>query len=140
MCKSFIFYELQRIATADPLTVLLTVQHEEIVRVTPTQFIVPASSDNFKQIIIVDGLSPGHVEVNATVLPDNKLDQKDLFIKILVANSYAVILVAITVGWLYFCGMICAESMTNFKFLSCLSILFHFTNQHGVWAFIPRSI
>lgn len=80
----------------------MNVQHADLVRVTPTQFTVPASSDSFKQTIIVNGLSPGNVEVNATVSPSNIVNQTNLFIKILVANSSAIIVISITVGWIYF--------------------------------------
>lgn len=77
-------------------------QHEDLLKVSPEQFSIPTGSKNFEQIINVDGLKPGHVEVNATVTPKNVVNEKNLFIKVLVANSYAIIIISITVGWVYF--------------------------------------
>lgn len=84
------------------MTVRLNVQHADLVKVYPVQFTIPAGSRNFEQNIIVDALKAGHVEVNATVTPKNLVDEENLFVKVLVANSYTIIIVSITVGWVYF--------------------------------------
>jgi cystinosin len=50
----------------------------------------------------VIGKNPGHLEVDAQISPPNDINQNELFIKIIVANSSAIIVISLIIGWIYF--------------------------------------
>ena len=86
-----------------PLTVNFVENHEDIIVITPNRFVIPASSnDAFKQSINFYGVKPGHIEVAGNATPTGIVDDSNLFIRIVVANSSAIIIISLTVGWVYF--------------------------------------
>ncbi|XP_037816052.1 cystinosin homolog isoform X2 [Lucilia sericata] len=83
------------------VTVILKPQHDNLALIEPTQFDFNADGAQ-NQSIVVTGLKPGHLEVTADSQPDEEWIVKDVFLRITVANSEAIIYTSLIFGWIYF--------------------------------------
>ncbi|XP_065371333.1 cystinosin homolog isoform X1 [Calliphora vicina] len=83
------------------VTVILKPQHDNLTLIEPTRFEFNAGSLQ-NQTIVVIGLKPGHLEVTADSEPNETWLVKDVFLRITVANSEAIIYTSLIFGWVYF--------------------------------------
>lgn len=78
-----------------------TSKHYEVVSIAPNVITIPVNQTyNFD--ISVQGQSPGHTDLSGVSTPKDVIDDKYLFVRILVANSRAIIYISLAVGWIYF--------------------------------------
>ncbi|XP_004533588.1 cystinosin homolog isoform X1 [Ceratitis capitata] len=116
----------------DPLPsdvfVQLKKQHEALVELEPNYFSISAS--NPKNITVdVLGVRPGHLEITAESVPNDAWIVEDLFVRITVANSEAVIYTSIVFGWIYFVAWSISfypQIYINFKRKSVVGLNFDF--------------
>ncbi|KAM7363537.1 lysosomal cystine transporter cystinosin isoform 3-T3 [Cochliomyia hominivorax] len=85
----------------EDVTVFLRPQHDNLVLITPLQFEFLAHGKT-NQTVSVTGLKPGHLEVTADSLPKEEWIVKNVFLRITVANSEAIIYTSLIFGWIYF--------------------------------------
>lgn len=113
-----------------PLTVVFHSDHLDLLSITPREFSIPASSDDkWMQEITFYGEKPGHVEVTANATPAGVVDDSNLFIRIVIANSSAIILISVIVGWVYFVAWSISfypQIWINFKRKSVVGLSFDF--------------
>ncbi|KAL7729227.1 hypothetical protein ACLKA6_009684 [Drosophila palustris] len=76
-------------------------EYKEHVDLNPDSFVYQAGS-SFNQIITVTGRHAGHVEITASSDPSESWITNDIFVRIVVAKSEAIIYISIVVGWIYF--------------------------------------
>ncbi|KAM8707080.1 hypothetical protein ACLKA7_011220 [Drosophila subpalustris] len=76
-------------------------EYKEHVDLNPDSFVYQAGS-SFNQIVTVTGRHAGHVEITASSDPSESWITNDLFVRIVVAKSEAIIYISIVVGWIYF--------------------------------------
>lgn len=78
-----------------------TAKHVEVLTIAPNLVSLPVNQTyNFN--ISVLGQSPGHTDLIGSVTPRNIIDETNLFVRVLVANSRAIIYISLAVGWIYF--------------------------------------
>lgn len=98
--------------------------------ITPIEFSVPANpNENWSQIVSFFAEKPGHAEVVGNATPSGVVDDSNLFIRIIVANSSAIILTSIIVGWVYFAAWSISfypQIWYNFKRKSVVGLNFDF--------------
>lgn len=98
--------------------------------VTPKSFEIPANkNENWSEIISFYGARPGHVEIVGNATPTGVIDDSNLFVRIIVANSAALILISIIVGWVYFVAWSVSfypQIVINFKRKSVVGLNFDF--------------
>lgn len=113
-----------------PVTVNFFEDHHRLVVLTPNQFPIPANTDEkWSQVISVFGEHPGHVEIFGNSTPIGIVDDSNLFIRIVVANSSALILISLIVGWVYFVAWSVSfypQIWYNFKRKSVVGLNFDF--------------
>lgn len=113
-----------------PLTVTFYSDHLDLLTITPNQFEIPANSDNkWLQEISFHGDKPGHVEVIANATPVGVVDDSNLFVRIVIAHSSAIILISLIVGWIYFAAWSISfypQIWINFKRKSVVGLSFDF--------------
>ncbi|CRK88704.1 CLUMA_CG002366, isoform B [Clunio marinus] len=74
-----------------------------LISITPNQLTIPANSQsNWTQEISFFGENPGHAEIVGNATPVAVIDDSNLFVRIIVANSSSIILISFIVGWIYF--------------------------------------
>ncbi|KAH8404737.1 hypothetical protein KR215_011784, partial [Drosophila sulfurigaster] len=81
--------------------VQLIKQHEDYLDLDPESFVYQAGS-SFSQIITVTGRHAGNVEITASSNPSESWITSDLFVRVVVAKSEAIIYTSIVFGWIYF--------------------------------------
>lgn len=112
-----------------PLQINFYEKHEQIV-ITPDRFTVPANNNLFTQQINIAGESPGHFEVvGNSSTPNTNVDESNLFIRIRVAHSAAIVLISLVVGWIYFAAWSISfypQIWYNFKRKSVVGLNFDF--------------
>lgn len=130
MFSSFLLLNLSSGPITVPLTVKVTENHHEIIRITPTEFSIPVNSNNdWTQVISFFGENPGHVEIVGNATPAGAVDDSNLFVRIVVANSSSLILISIIVGWVYFAAWSISfypQIWYNFKRKSVVGLNFDF--------------
>lgn len=113
-----------------PLTVNFYENHGQIIVISPTEFTIPVNSDgDWNQVIRFFGENPGHVEVVGNATPTGVVDDSNLFVRIVVANSSSLILISIIVGWVYFAAWSISfypQIWYNFKRKSVVGLNFDF--------------
>lgn len=113
-----------------PVTINFFENHHELIVVTPSRFEIPENSgENWSQVISLFGKNPGHVEIVGNSTPNGIVDDSNLFIRIIVANSSALILISIIVGWVYFAAWSISfypQIWYNFKRKSVVGLNFDF--------------
>ncbi|XP_034488953.1 cystinosin homolog [Drosophila innubila] len=85
----------------DNINVKLIKQHEDHLNLYPDSFVYQAGS-SFNQTITVIGRRAGHVEITASSDPSESWITNDIFVRVVVAKSEAIIYTSIVVGWIYF--------------------------------------
>lgn len=111
------------------MTVNFYENHENIIVITPNRFTVPANANAFVQVINLAAEQPGHVELTGNSTPGANIDDSDLYIRIVVANSSALILISLIVGWVYFVAWSVSfypQIWINFKRKSVVGLNFDF--------------
>jgi cystinosin len=111
------------------LIVTLTENHDKVIGISPRDFNVSATSQDWTQIINFFGESPGHVEIVGKATPTGIVNDSKLFIRIIVANSSSIILISFIVGWVYFVAWSVSfypQIFTNFKRKSVVGLNFDF--------------
>lgn len=113
-----------------PLTVSFNENHPDLIVITPSRVTIPANAnENWSQDISFYGERPGHVEVVGNATPIGVVDDSKLFVRIIVANSSAIILISIIVGWVYFVAWSVSfypQIWINFKRKSVVGLNFDF--------------
>lgn len=111
------------------LTVRLFEEHE-LVKITPNEFTIPVNpSKDWSQIISFYGEKPGHVEVVGNSTPAGVAEDSNLFVRIIVAHSSAIIVISLVVGWIYFVAWSVSfypQIWINFKRKSVVGLNFDF--------------
>lgn len=83
------------------VTVNLYENHVGYVAITPSVISIPPNANSeFSQEINFHGLEAGHVEITGN--STGGVDSSNLFVRIIVAHSSAIILISVIVGWVYF--------------------------------------
>ncbi|XP_037955558.1 cystinosin homolog isoform X2 [Teleopsis dalmanni] len=104
-------------------------QHENLVQLEPIEFDLSASSPQIDQTITVVGLHPGHLEITAVSVPNKTSLIADLFVRVTVANSEAIIYTSLIFGWIYFVAWSISfypQIYINFKRKSVVGLNFDF--------------
>ncbi|KAH8359755.1 hypothetical protein KR093_008694, partial [Drosophila rubida] len=83
------------------INVKLIKQHEDYLDLEPESFVYQSGS-SFNQSITVTGRRAGHVEITASSTPSESWITSDLFVRVVVAKSEAIIYTSIVFGWIYF--------------------------------------
>ncbi|XP_068153163.1 cystinosin homolog [Drosophila tropicalis] len=96
--ESFLVYASANLET--DVSVTLLKQHEDHLAVDPESFTYSAGSSQ-NQTVIVTGLKAGYVEITANSTSESWITE-DLFVRITVAKSEALIYTSIVFGWIYF--------------------------------------
>ncbi|XP_059219069.1 cystinosin homolog isoform X1 [Stomoxys calcitrans] len=116
----------------DPFTqdfrITLIKQHDNMVDLDPMEFSIMAGSTQ-NQTILINGLKPGHLEVTAESQPNEKWVVEDIYLRITVANSEAIIYTSLIFGWIYFVAWSVSfypQIWTNFKRKSVVGLNFDF--------------
>ncbi|KAH8310756.1 hypothetical protein KR044_002895, partial [Drosophila immigrans] len=97
--KTFEIYAANNIGAN--INVKLIKQHEDYLDLYPDSFDYQAGS-SFKQIITVTGRHAGHIEITASSTPSESWITSNLFVRVVVAKSEAIIYTSIVFGWVYF--------------------------------------
>lgn len=112
------------------MTINFFENHHELIVVTPSSFVIPANANaNWSQVISLYGEHPGHIEIFGNSTPSEIVDDSNLFIRIVVANSSSLILISIIVGWVYFAAWSISfypQIWYNFKRKSVVGLNFDF--------------
>jgi cystinosin len=77
----------------------------------------------------VEGQIPGHVDVSGSASPTGIVDDFNLFFRIIIANSRAIIYISSIVGWIYFVAWSVSfypQMIINFKRKSVVGLSFDF--------------
>lgn len=101
------------------------VQHDNLIRITPSSIEFIANSDVRNATIAIFGISPGHVDITV----NGTINTKDAFIRVLVAVSYVLITVSQIIGWVYFLAWSISfypQIITNFQRKSVTGLNFDF--------------
>ncbi|TMW46542.1 hypothetical protein DOY81_008373 [Sarcophaga bullata] len=124
--------ESVNVYVTDPLkekvTVILKPQHENLALIYPLQFEFSADSVESQEIVI-KGLRPGHLEVTADGVPNEKWIIEDVFLRVTVANSEAIIYTSLVFGWIYFVAWSVSfypQIWVNFRRKSVVGLNFDF--------------
>jgi cystinosin len=111
------------------LTVKFLEDHD-IIEFSPNNFvIIGSSSENRTKNVNLLALNPGHAEVTVNITPSDIVDDSNIFIRVIVANSSAIILLSLTVGWVYFAAWSISfypQIWYNFKRKSVVGLNFDF--------------
>ncbi|XP_053946213.1 cystinosin homolog isoform X3 [Anastrepha ludens] len=120
------------VLVSDPLeldvSINLVVQHEGLVELYPINFTIIAS-DPQNQVINVLGVRPGSLEITAKSTPNDSWIADDLFVRVTVANSQAIIYISLVFGWIYFAAWSISfypQVYINFKRKSVVGLNFDF--------------
>ncbi|CAO1433342.1 unnamed protein product [Diamesa serratosioi] len=106
--------------------------HEGLVQIVPDQFEVPPKTDSngtWIQNVCILGVSPGHLEVTGNSTPVGVAEDSSLYMRVIVANSRALITISLIVGWIYFAAWSISfypQLITNFKRKSVVGLNFDF--------------
>jgi hypothetical protein len=85
-----------------PLTVRFYEDHSLII-ITPKEFTIPPNAnENWTQVISFYGDKVGRAEVLGNATPTDIVNDSNLFVRIIVANSSTIVLISFIVGWVYF--------------------------------------
>lgn len=123
--KTIIFY---RTPITQEVKINFTANHHDLIKITPDVVDVPANQ-TYQFNISVDGQIPGHVDVSGTSNPSGVIDDFNLFFRIIIANSRAIIYISQTVGWIYFVAWSISfypQMVINFKRKSVVGLSFDF--------------
>ncbi|XP_036323473.1 cystinosin homolog, partial [Rhagoletis pomonella] len=88
-----------------------------------------SSANPQNQTIYVLGVQPGNLEITANSVPDDLGLVDDLFVRVTVANSEAIIYISVVFGWLYFVAWSISfypQIYINFKRKSVVGLNFDF--------------
>ncbi|KAH8416632.1 hypothetical protein KR222_000166, partial [Zaprionus bogoriensis] len=96
--KTFVIYGNNINQNVD---VQLVKQHEDHLDVYPDSFVYQAGT-SLNQTIVVTGRQAGHVEITANSDQVESWITDDIFVRVVVAKSNAIIYVSIVFGWIYF--------------------------------------
>ncbi|KAL7014496.1 hypothetical protein ACKWTF_015966 [Chironomus riparius] len=99
-----------------------------------------SSQSNF--IIKIDALKAGSVEVTGKLAPENLINDFNLFFKIGIGNSRALIIVSLIVGWIYFFAWSVnsyPQVWLNYKRKSVIGLSFDFL-AHNMFGHIVYTI
>ncbi|XP_067617373.1 cystinosin homolog isoform X2 [Eurosta solidaginis] len=83
------------------VNVSLVRQHEALVELRPNDFTITAGNPQ-NQTITIFGIQPGHLEITAKSVSNETWIVDDLFVRVTVAKSEALIVISVVVGWMYF--------------------------------------
>ncbi|KAH8292530.1 hypothetical protein KR054_011434, partial [Drosophila jambulina] len=81
--------------------VVLKTDSENHLGLDPAAFLYPAGSTQ-NQTVVITGLNAGYVQVTAEANAENKEILEDVFVRVTVAKSRALIYTSIVFGWVYF--------------------------------------
>ncbi|XP_058982710.1 cystinosin homolog [Musca domestica] len=116
----------------DPFTqdfnIKLKKQHDNSVNLDPMEFSVGAGS-NKSQTVVIHGLKPGNLEITAESEPNETWVVEDVFVRVTVANSEAIIYTSLVFGWIYFVAWSISfypQIYTNFRRKSVVGLNFDF--------------
>ncbi|XP_036323478.1 cystinosin homolog isoform X2 [Rhagoletis pomonella] len=110
------------------ISVSLVRQHEALVKLYPNDFTI-SSANPQNQTIYVLGVQPGNLEITAKSVPDDLGFVDDLFVRVTVANSEAIIYISVVFGWIYFVAWSISfypQIYINFKRKSVVGLNFDF--------------
>ncbi|XP_017046451.1 cystinosin homolog [Drosophila ficusphila] len=97
--ETFVVFANEALTT--DVQVTLTTDSENHLRLDPASFSYPAGS-NQNQSVVITGLIAGYVKVVADSDAANTEIVKDVFVRVTVAKSRALIYTSIVFGWVYF--------------------------------------
>ncbi|CAO1432063.1 unnamed protein product [Diamesa tonsa] len=106
--------------------------HDGLVQIVPDHFEVPPKNDSngtWVQNVCILGVSPGHLEITGNSTPIGSAEDSSLYIRVIVANSRALITISLIVGWVYFAAWSVSfypQLITNFKRKSVVGLNFDF--------------
>lgn len=110
------------------VTIAFSENHHGLVTLVPELLTIFANtSGNFNLTVLAQ--SPGHVDVIGKPTPANIVDDFNLFFRIIVANSRAIIFVSAIVGWVYFVAWSISfypQLVINYKRKSVIGLSFDF--------------
>ncbi|XP_075147877.1 lysosomal cystine transporter cystinosin isoform X2 [Haematobia irritans] len=116
----------------DPLdkdyVITLKKQHDNMVDLDPMEFSINAGSTQ-NQTILIHGKKPGHLEVTAESQPNETWIVENIYLRITVANSEAIIYTSLIFGWIYFVAWSVSfypQIWINFKRKSVVGLNFDF--------------
>jgi cystinosin len=105
-------------------------EDHKIITITPDNFLIPADpTTNQMQVINLLAANPGHAEITVNITPSDVVDDSNIFIRVIVANSSAIILISLIVGWIYFVAWSISfypQIWYNFKRKSVVGLNFDF--------------
>ncbi|XP_067617376.1 cystinosin homolog [Eurosta solidaginis] len=110
------------------VSIRLVKQHEYLVDLNPYNFTISAFSPE-NQTINIFGIQPGLLDITAKSIPDEPWIVGDLFIRVTVARSAAIIYASIIFGWIYFIAWSISfypQIYINFKRKSVVGLNFDF--------------
>lgn len=96
---------------------------------SPKTISIPASRPNFTFNVSVVAESPGKIEIEGHSSPVEVINDFDLYVKIIVANSRPLILISVIVGWVYFAAWSISfypQVILNFRRQSVVGLSFDF--------------
>lgn len=112
------------------MTIYFEANHHDLIVINPSSFVIPANAeDSWSQTIRFTGENPGHIEILGNSTPAGVVEDNNLFIRILVAHSSAIILISLIVGWVYFAAWSISfypQIWYNFKRKSVVGLNFDF--------------
>ncbi|XP_043651848.1 cystinosin homolog [Drosophila teissieri] len=97
--ETFLVFANGLLATDVPVT--LGTDSEDYLLIDPASFVYPAGSTG-NQSVVITGLRAGNVKVVADSDDEHKEIVKDVFVRVTVAKSRALIYTSIVFGWIYF--------------------------------------
>uniref|UniRef100_U5EI65 Cystinosin homolog n=1 Tax=Corethrella appendiculata TaxID=1370023 RepID=U5EI65_9DIPT len=110
------------------ISVVFDNSHENYIDIQPSTIDINPTNESSKFVIKIHGLHPGQLDLGASVLP-NGTYHGDIFIRLTVAISNAIIYISIIIGWMYFVAWSISfwpQIWINFKRKSVVGLNFDF--------------
>ncbi|XP_055381281.1 cystinosin homolog [Condylostylus longicornis] len=127
------------------VNVKLVQQHDNLIAIDPDSIFINKSHTNDDKNIAnfsITGLNPGHLEVTATTVPNETWIGRNIFIRVTVGYSNAIIYISIVCGWIYFVAWSISfypQIITNYCRKSVVGLNFDFLSLNIV-GFILYSV
>ncbi|XP_055592852.1 cystinosin homolog isoform X2 [Uranotaenia lowii] len=107
-------------------------EHAEFVQASPSVINIDTPPDGFIDRAVqvtLKGISPGQFDLIGSVTPAGLIDVAQAFIRVTVAHSDTLIIVAIVIGWIYFVAWTVSfypQMIINFRRKSVVGLSFDF--------------
>ncbi|KAL0119874.1 hypothetical protein PUN28_007952 [Cardiocondyla obscurior] len=100
--SSFNFSLIKPLPKGSSATVIIVVQHQDLLSINPSNFSIAENDTQSEWTIYIKGLNAGHSIISANVTPNDFTDFSQAFVRVTIEKSDALYHISAVVGWLYF--------------------------------------